>query len=99
MLGGIVVFSQADTPTVAVSVFLRSFLASVARCTIYTAVYKDQQVVVKLMRKDVQDAALVRDELELELALLRRSVQLLHVLQRHGWFEAVASNGSHFAAP
>lgn len=34
--------------------------------------YKDQPVVVKLMRKDVQDATLVRDELELELALLRR---------------------------
>ncbi|CAN0336473.1 unnamed protein product, partial [Laminaria digitata] len=43
-----------------------------ARCTIYTAVYKEQQVVVKLMRKDVQDAGMVRDELELELALLRR---------------------------
>lgn len=42
------------------------------RCTIYTAVYKDQPVVVKLMRKDVQDATLVRDELELELALLQR---------------------------
>ncbi|CAN0088492.1 unnamed protein product [Ectocarpus sp. 6 AP-2014] len=48
------------------------FLVNGSRCTIYTAVYKDQQVVVKLMRKDVQDAALVRDELELELALLRR---------------------------
>lgn len=45
---------------------------SLARCTIYTAVYKDQPVVVKLMRKDVQDASLVRHELELELALLRR---------------------------
>lgn len=42
------------------------------RCTIYTAVYKDQQVVVKLMRKDVHDPELVRDELDLELALLRR---------------------------
>lgn len=44
------------------------------RCTIYTAVYKDQQVVVKLMRKDVHDPELVRDELDLELALLRRYV-------------------------
>eukprot|EP00904_Undaria_pinnatifida_P012456 jgi/Undpi1/8340/HiC_scaffold_25.g10809.m1 len=48
------------------------FLVNGSRCTIYTAVYKDQPVVVKLMRKDVQDAAMVRDELELELALLRR---------------------------
>lgn len=29
-------------------------------------------MVVKVMRKDVQDASLVRHELELELALLRR---------------------------
>lgn len=51
---------------------LVSLASPSARCTIYTAVYKDQPVVVKLMRKDVQDATLVRDELELELALLRR---------------------------
>lgn len=54
--------------------FVPSFLVPRRRCTIYTAVYKDQPVVVKLMRKDVQDASLVRDELELELALLRRLV-------------------------
>ncbi|CAN0063883.1 unnamed protein product [Pylaiella littoralis] len=48
------------------------FLVNGSRCTIYTAEYKDQPVVVKLMRKDVQDASLVRNELELELALLQR---------------------------
>eukprot|EP00752_Nemacystus_decipiens_P007986 g7135.t1 len=48
------------------------FLVNGSRCTVYTAVYKDQPVVVKLTRKDVQDASRVKDELELELALLRR---------------------------
>eukprot|EP00903_Cladosiphon_okamuranus_P011855 g11137.t1 len=48
------------------------FLVNGSRCAIYTAVYKDQPVVVKVVRKDVQDTALVRDELEFELAMLRR---------------------------
>lgn len=48
------------------------FLANGSRCTIYTAEYEKQPCVVKLMRKDVPDAALVRRELEMELELLRR---------------------------
>lgn len=48
------------------------FLVNGSRCTIYTAMYKEHSVVVKLMRKDVRDASAVRRELELELELLRR---------------------------
>lgn len=38
----------------------------------YTATYKEQPVVVKVIRKGVQHAEAVKNELELELALLQR---------------------------
>ncbi|CAM9489288.1 unnamed protein product [Scytosiphon promiscuus] len=43
-----------------------------SRCTIYTAFYQSTPVVVKVMRKDVQDKDTVRQELELEMGLLMR---------------------------
>eukprot|EP00904_Undaria_pinnatifida_P012454 jgi/Undpi1/8339/HiC_scaffold_25.g10808.m1 len=48
------------------------FMVNGSRCTIYTAFYGTSPVVVKVMRKDVQDKDLVRQELELEMGLLMR---------------------------
>eukprot|EP00611_Tribonema_gayanum_P020591 TRINITY_DN3780_c0_g1_i1.p1 TRINITY_DN3780_c0_g1~~TRINITY_DN3780_c0_g1_i1.p1 ORF type:complete len:538 (+),score=136.60 TRINITY_DN3780_c0_g1_i1:226-1839(+) len=48
------------------------FLVNGSRCTIYTATYNHQACVVKLLRKDAVDAAIVRRELELEMELLMR---------------------------
>eukprot|EP00752_Nemacystus_decipiens_P007988 g7136.t1 len=48
------------------------FMVNGSRCTIYTAFYETTPVVVKVMRKDVQDADIVRQELELEMGLLMR---------------------------
>ncbi|CAM9256918.1 unnamed protein product [Ectocarpus sp. 12 AP-2014] len=48
------------------------FMVNGSRCTIYTAFYGTTPVVVKVMRKDVQDRDTVRQELELEMGLLMR---------------------------
>lgn len=48
------------------------FLVNGSRCTIYTAFYNSTPVVVKLMRKDVKDKDVVRQELQLEMSLLMR---------------------------
>eukprot|EP00903_Cladosiphon_okamuranus_P011854 g11136.t1 len=48
------------------------FMVNGSRCTIYTAFYETTPVVVKVMRKDVQDKDIVRQELELEMGLLMR---------------------------
>jgi hypothetical protein len=53
------------------------FLVSGSRCSIYTATFKDQPVVVKVLRKDSRDVDAVMIELETEMKFLTRCSRLL----------------------
>ncbi|CAM9852951.1 unnamed protein product [Chrysoparadoxa australica] len=55
------------------------FLVNGSRCTIYTAFYGDKAVVVKLVRKDAPDKALVSRELDAEIGMLLR-IQHPHIV-------------------
>ncbi|CAM9205077.1 unnamed protein product [Choristocarpus tenellus] len=48
------------------------FMVNGSRCTIYTAFLETIPVVVKLVRKDVEDKDIVKKELELEMSILMR---------------------------